>query len=299
MACGWFLSYWQLPFLAAAVWFGTLLAMMVVWLAQGKPQYVTMEPAQDIAYVSDIGATGLQPLFIAGSTVAVVIFDLAFLSERWLRHKGRLAHNTSKAQKVLSVLASVFAIIGAAGLILLTAANSRYHRGAHYTGLGIFVAGYIISAIFICAEYQRLGMKFREYRVLRISFWTKLAFIFIELALVIAFGVQNYRDKYNSAAILEWTVCLGFICYMLSFVMDFIPAVGSKHDRFPTAEEMAMAQQNGPSVSGGPVFREDPSGHYANPASGAATPAVRDSYSSGQPMVQNGGEPAMYPARNF
>ena len=30
---------------------GTLLAMMIVWLAQGKPQYVTMDPAQDIAYV--------------------------------------------------------------------------------------------------------------------------------------------------------------------------------------------------------------------------------------------------------
>jgi hypothetical protein len=41
-------------------------------------------------------------------------------------------------------------------------------------------------------------MKFREYRILRISFWTKLAFIFIELGLVIGFGVQNYRDKYNS-----------------------------------------------------------------------------------------------------
>ena len=90
-----------------------------------------------------------------------------------------------------------------------------------------------------------------------------------------------------------------YILYQLSFVIDFIPAVGSKHDRFPTAEEMAMAQQNGPSVSGGPVFREDPSGHYANQASGAATPAGRDSYSSGQPMVQNGGEQAMYPARNF
>ena len=51
-------------------------------------------------------------------------------------------------------------------------------------------------------------MKFREYRILRISFWTKLAFIFIELALVIAFGVMNYQDRYNTAAVLEWTVCL-------------------------------------------------------------------------------------------
>lgn len=46
-------------------------------------------------------------------------------------------------------------------------------------------AGYVISAIFICAEYQRLGIYFREYRILRISFWMKLAFIFIEVGLAI------------------------------------------------------------------------------------------------------------------
>lgn len=51
-------------------------------------------------------------------------------------------------------------------------------------------------------------MKFREYRVLRISFWTKLAFIFIELALVIAFGVQNYRDKYNSGKSKRYSTTL-------------------------------------------------------------------------------------------
>jgi len=45
--------------------------------------------------------------------------------------------------------------------------------------------GYIISAIFITAEYQRLGIYFREHKHLRASFWIKLAFIFIEVALVI------------------------------------------------------------------------------------------------------------------
>lgn len=45
--------------------------------------------------------------------------------------------------------------------------------------------GYIISAIFICAEYQRLGIHYREHRILRISFWIKLAFIIVEIALAI------------------------------------------------------------------------------------------------------------------
>lgn len=46
-------------------------------------------------------------------------------------------------------------------------------------------AGYVVSAIFICIEYQRLGIKYRQHRILRMSFWVKLAFIIIEVALAI------------------------------------------------------------------------------------------------------------------
>lgn len=74
--------------------------------------------------------------------------------------------------------------------------------------------GYIISAIFICAEYQRLGIHNRNYRVLRMSFWIKLAFIFVEIGLVIGFGVCSYKKIYNVAAVLEWTVSLVYIFYV-------------------------------------------------------------------------------------
>lgn len=163
-----------------------------------------MEPGQKIAYISDIGAQGLQPLFIAGSAVTVVVFDAVFISERWLRHRGRLAHNTSRGQKILSICAIIFAIIGAAGLILLTIFDTVDYPNAHDAFLAVFMyvaehvirtktsiltcinsVGYIISAIFICAEYQRLGIHYREHRVLRMSFWLKLAFIFVEICLAI------------------------------------------------------------------------------------------------------------------
>ena len=45
--------------------------------------------------------------------------------------------------------------------------------------------GYVVSAIFICAEYQRLGIHFRQFRILRISFWIKLVFVLLEVALAI------------------------------------------------------------------------------------------------------------------
>jgi len=46
------------------------------------------------------------------------------------------------------------------------------------------------------------------------SFWIKLAFIFVELGLVIGFGVCSYKKMYNVAAILEWTVSLVYIFYV-------------------------------------------------------------------------------------
>lgn len=89
--------------------------------------------------------------------------------------------------------------------------------------------GYIISAIFICAEYQRLGIHHREHRHLRISFWIKLAFIFVELGLAIAFGVLGDKDHYNSAAVVEWVIALIYTFYVWSFAIDFIPAVTHKN----------------------------------------------------------------------
>ncbi|KAG9726785.1 hypothetical protein KCU73_g12804, partial [Aureobasidium melanogenum] len=131
-------SYWMLPLFAACCWLGTLLGMLGWWIASGSPHLDGMEAGQRIAYISDIGATHLQPLFIAGSAVTVIVFDLCFISERWLRHKGRLAHNTSTTQKVLSGLASAFAIIGAIGLILLTCLKDTKFGTAHDTCLVIF-----------------------------------------------------------------------------------------------------------------------------------------------------------------
>lgn len=113
--------------------------MMGWWIKQGEPHYPEMEASQHVAYISDIGATKLKPLFIAGSTVTVVVFDLAFISERWLRHKGRLAHNTRKSEKILSICSVIAAIIGAAALILLTIFDTVHYHTVHDSMLVLFM----------------------------------------------------------------------------------------------------------------------------------------------------------------
>jgi hypothetical protein len=72
-------------------------------------------------------------------TVTVVSFDIVFIAERWLRHRGKLAPNTSWHQKGLSICATIAAIVGAIGLICLTCLNDVHHRKAHDACLGIFM----------------------------------------------------------------------------------------------------------------------------------------------------------------
>ncbi|KAK3070453.1 hypothetical protein LTR53_010440 [Teratosphaeriaceae sp. CCFEE 6253] len=282
------LSYWFLPLFAGCVWLATLLGMLGTWLAQGSPHYPWLHPSQHVTYISDVAVTKWgYPLFIAGSAVTVVIFDLAFISERWLRHKGRLAHNYSMVDKILSVCAILFAIVGAVGLVLLTIFNTRDHPTFHASMLVVFIVAYIISAIFICAEYQRLGIHFREHRNLRASFWIKLTFIFVQLALVIAFGVLQYNGRYNMSGYLEWIICLVYIFYVWSFIIDFLPAVHTKRPdhRFPAVrradDEMAMTTETGGNSLGGPVYTADGYG-------GSGVQGDSASYGSQQPMAETG-----------
>lgn len=87
-------------------------------------------------------------------------------------------------------------------------------------------------------------MHHRQHRVLRISFWIKLAFIIVELALAIAFGVLSDKRNYNRAAIVEWVIALIYAFYVWSFAIDFLPAVRTNHYASKETEiEMAMAME--------------------------------------------------------
>ncbi|KAF6227278.1 hypothetical protein HO133_008721 [Letharia lupina] len=233
MAIPSFLKYafvWILPLVSACTWLAMLLAMLIVWELEGHPHYASMSANQHIAYISDIGAQGLKPLFIAGCCVTTVFLDLSFASERWLRHTGRLAQNLGVAEKVLSGLSIIFAIAGTCGLILLSIFDTLHHPHLHDGFLLLFIAGYVISAIFICAEYQRLGVHFRQHRILRLSFWLKLIFIIVEVVFAIIFAATTFDGEQNVAAIFEWIIAFVFTFYVLTFFVDLLPAARSTQE---------------------------------------------------------------------
>ncbi|KAL9060333.1 MAG: hypothetical protein Q9162_000737 [Coniocarpon cinnabarinum] len=219
--------YWLIPLFSAIVWLGMLLGLLLYWLVDADSvHYNSMDPDQRIAFISDVGASKLKPLFIAGSTTMVVTLDLSLILERWLRHSGRLAPNTTWLEKGLSLVAIVAAIAGAIGIILLSIYDTAHYPKMHDRCLGVFIVGYLISAIAICAEFQRLGVKYRQHITLRFSFWFKLFFIIVEIALAIPFGVFNTKDTHiNAGAVLEWVIALIFTGYIFSFMVDLIPAL--------------------------------------------------------------------------
>ena len=221
-------NYWQ-SYDHTDTSIGMLLAMFCVWEVEGHPHYPSMGATQKIAYISDIGAQGLKPLFIAGCCVTTIFLDLSFAAERWLRHTGALARNSGKAEKILSGISIAFALVGTAGLILLSIFDTLRHPHLHDGFLLLFIAGYILSAIFICAEYQRLGVHYRQHKILRVSFWMKLMFIIFESILAIAFISCNFSSQYQPAAVLEWIIALVFTFYVLTFFVDLLPAVRHKH----------------------------------------------------------------------
>lgn len=231
-----------------------LLAMLLTWVTDGKPHLRGMDdPGQTVPFISDIGSWYLKPLFIAMGATSVVTFDIAFIAERWLRHLGKLTPNTSWWQKSFSIISIIAAIVGAAGLILLTIFDNVNHGSLHNAFLAVFILGYIVSAIFICAEYQRLGIHYREHRILRMSFWVKLAFILIEVVLAIAFGVtlNNGDHNRNTAGILEWVVALVYAFYVASFYLDFLPVQSRNSKGNNMTEEEAMMRENDARMNGG------------------------------------------------
>ena len=71
--------------------------------------------------------------------MTAVAFNLALISERYLRHTGKLSPNTSMWQKVLSVLAIMSGIVGGAGLVLLSIFDTLEYENRHNDFLFVFM----------------------------------------------------------------------------------------------------------------------------------------------------------------
>ncbi|KAI0661619.1 Frag1/DRAM/Sfk1 family-domain-containing protein [Cubamyces menziesii] len=229
-----------IPLFSAFIWFATLWALLITWLASGRPHYVSQDG--NIAYISDVGADILKPLFIVGCSITGVSFFLSSAIERWLRHEGRLVANMRRRERVLATLAIIFAFVGMCGLILLSIFDTKRHPSLHRVFLLVFILGVGLSAIFTVAEYRWISHDFVEIRKLKTLYIAKGTIAGILILLAIAFAITLFQAT-DPGAVLEWTIAFGFTFYILTFFFDLRMAKGVHKGELSRQRLLAMRER--------------------------------------------------------
>lgn len=243
-----------------------LVAMITVYYAQGKGRYSWQDSA--IPYISDIGASFLQPLFIAGSSVTSACFIASLAIERLLRHHGRLHADLRRRELTFSWLAILGAVISAVGLITLSCRNDRDHKTEHDSFLLVFIVGVALSAIFTIVEFRWISKNYHWVRKVRRAYVAKAliagSLILAAIAYGITFSIQKNAGGASfrvilrrglrlmyAAAIIEWIIAFGYTFYLLTFAYDLRLSKGvhkfELSGREPSTPPPAMrtTEQNG------------------------------------------------------
>lgn len=205
------------PAFAAFIWFSSLLAMLLTWLISGRPKYVSQEGA--VAYISDVGASFLKPLFVVACCITGVGFLLSLILERLLRHRGRLVPEMRTREHVFGILSVVGAFVAMLGLVLLSGFDTSRYPSLHRIFLLVFMIGVALSAIFTVAEYRWIAQDYRDMCKLRRAYIAKAIIASILVALAIAFGITLFWVP-NVGGVIEWIIALGFTLYLLTFCYD-------------------------------------------------------------------------------
>lgn len=117
----------------------TLLTMIASWVVKGSTHYPEMFPMQHLPYISNIGASDWgHPLFIVGSAATAILFSIAFVSERWLRHTSHLIHSSSVWGTFFWSVAALLTTLGTCAQVLLTVFCIRRHAYTHYCMVAVF-----------------------------------------------------------------------------------------------------------------------------------------------------------------
>ncbi len=219
--------HWGLPILAVIFWWVCLIGMLGYWAGKGRPHYSFTSDKLTFIYISDIGATAVQPLFITFTIIQGLFFFLALLSERFLRHKRRLIPNTQKKDRTLSILAIVFGFLGQLGIIFLSIFDTKRHHNVHISMLGVFLVGMLISTGCIASEFSILDKAHREVIQLRISCYFKFLWMLSALGLALGFVISSKLDYQNQAAVCEWTLAFWYGTYLIDLAWDLYPAAKS------------------------------------------------------------------------
>lgn len=231
-----------LPLAAGTAWSVTLFILLLVWLVEGRPRY----PSQSnpyVAYISDIGALRLQPLFIVGAVLtALTLFGtiltvhLAFHQTLSQQPQAFTEHRWRRSTTVSSVLACILALASCACQICVPIFNKRHHPQTHQLFLSLALAGTALTAVcttitFWGEMWPRKNPTLHHHdekeahneTLRRRCIIVSNSIFLIEILLGACFVAFLWTDHYRIAGILEWILSFVLTGYFWAFAGFLIP----------------------------------------------------------------------------
>lgn len=213
-----------LPLVSGTVWVITLLALLIYWLAEGRPRY----PGQSnpsVAFISDIGAFRLQPLFITGGVIASLTLTGTIISVHLARRERILStqipgDEQPRHEKWFSILACVFDIAACPCRICITFLDNHGHPSLHRTFLFLGLAGTAMScictAVVLWSEMWTGPAKRND--LLRRSCVLSNSLLVLEILLGSTFTGLLWTGQFKSAGFVEWIMAFFFTFYFWAFI---------------------------------------------------------------------------------
>lgn len=245
------IHYYIIPLICLIVWWGMLIAMLVCYAAQGKPQYSWNDEYQNPPYISDIGATNLQPLFIACSGFQAIFFVGTLTMEYFLRRYKKLQPFVSTKQPKFSIISIGLSIISQLGILFVSIFKTTKYNKVHLSMVAVFIIFAFLTCCFnflnsfIFGNYpQRLSpnhekvifSKHRWGNLYMVSFFFKCCWLAGAVVFAVLFGYYMKTDKPSLSAIFEWTISFWYGLLLVFWSMDLFPSA-MKHYQLRHPEE--------------------------------------------------------------
>ncbi|CAK9440971.1 uncharacterized protein LODBEIA_P48400 [Lodderomyces beijingensis] len=271
------IHYYLIPIVAFVVWWGMLIAMLACWGAQGRPIYSFMNNHQDPVYLSDIGATNLQPLFISCAGFQGIFFVGTLIVGMYLRKAHKIQPYISHHQPRLAIASIICAAIGQLGILFVSIFNTKNFNNVHLTMVGIFIAFCFFAC---CCDFgityifgtnnSKLDPshpvtvfgKSNRANLYYIGFVLKIIWLLAAICFAAAFGYYMKHDQDSKSAVFEWLICFWYGLLLILWAMDLIPSAIRKYkSRHP---ELYKTNQSDYEQQVGSKWEEDMGGQYSS-----------------------------------
>ncbi|PWN44657.1 hypothetical protein IE81DRAFT_320959 [Ceraceosorus guamensis] len=228
--------YWLAPLITFAFWCTDIFGLLGLWGGRDNFEGYSNDQAT-VVFISDVGARH-KTFFIIFSSLSAAFYILTTLIERHLRHQRRIPGSLRKRQTRYDIVSVVFAVIGAAALVLLSVFDAVNYSNVHWSMTVVFVAGVAISVLFQTLQIFSLSKSHDdELWHLRAMAIVKSILLAVALVVLIVFvvtygicsgdareGDTRCNRIVSVAGVAEWTCAFILALFFLTYTADFYPA---------------------------------------------------------------------------